>query len=106
MLLIMELTSSYTTTVGSEDSGCLFPSLPFDVTYDQSSGIDFKCDLNDNVAAPWPLSPHSSSNPSRSTCLRYFERLDRLVGPGVESNIGFVGWISYIYIFLFFAKRS
>ncbi|KAM0072882.1 putative GPI-anchored protein-lke [Helianthus debilis subsp. tardiflorus] len=50
--------------VGSEDSGCLFPSLPFDVTYDQSSGIDFKCDLNDNVAAPWPLSPHSSSNPS------------------------------------------
>ncbi|KAJ0591218.1 putative uncharacterized GPI-anchored protein-lke [Helianthus annuus] len=47
-----------------QDSGCLFPSLPFDVTYDQSSGIDFKCDLNDNVAAPWPLSPHSSSNPS------------------------------------------
>ncbi|KAJ0759415.1 putative uncharacterized GPI-anchored protein-lke [Helianthus annuus] len=82
-----------------QDSGCLFPSLPFDVTYDQSSGIDFKCDLNDNVAAPWPLSPHSSSNPSRSTCLRYFERLDRLVGPGTESNIGFVCWISFIYIF-------
>ncbi|KAI3695484.1 hypothetical protein L1987_78481 [Smallanthus sonchifolius] len=39
-----------------QDSGCLFPSLPFDVTYDQSSGIDFKCDLNDNVAAPWPPS--------------------------------------------------
>ncbi|XP_076935573.1 putative GPI-anchored protein At1g61900 [Bidens hawaiensis] len=47
--------------VGSQDSGCLFPSLPFDVTYDQSSGIDFKCDLNDNVAAPWP---RTSSNPN------------------------------------------
>ncbi|KAJ0763086.1 putative uncharacterized GPI-anchored protein-lke [Helianthus annuus] len=83
-----------------QDSGCLFPSLPFDVTYDQSSGIDFKCDLNDNVAAPWPLSPHSSSNPSMSMCLCYFERLDRLVGPGTESNIGFVGWISFIYIYI------
>ncbi|KAK1423915.1 hypothetical protein QVD17_19226 [Tagetes erecta] len=47
-----------------QDSGCLFPSLPFDVTYDQSSGIDFKCDLNDNVAAPWPTSSHPSYNTS------------------------------------------
>ncbi|KAK9053341.1 hypothetical protein SSX86_029974 [Deinandra increscens subsp. villosa] len=59
--------------VGSQDSGCLFPSLPFDVTYDQSSGIDFKCDLNDNVAAPWPPSSyanHPLSNTSR--CTVYF----------------------------------
>ncbi|KAL4555577.1 hypothetical protein LXL04_038200 [Taraxacum kok-saghyz] len=50
--------------VGSQGSGCLFPSLPFDVTYDQSTGIGFKCDLNDNVAAPWP-----SSSPSSTTNL-------------------------------------
>ncbi|KAJ9561083.1 hypothetical protein OSB04_006243 [Centaurea solstitialis] len=47
-----------------QDSGCLFPSLPFDVTYDQSSGIEFKCDLNDNVAAPWPSSYAYSPSPS------------------------------------------
>nr|GEU57204.1 uncharacterized GPI-anchored protein At1g61900-like [Tanacetum cinerariifolium] len=52
--------------VGTQDSGCLFPSLPLDVTYDESTGIGFKCDLNDNVAAPWPnskaYSPAASSN--------------------------------------------
>ncbi|KAK2980695.1 hypothetical protein RJ640_011315, partial [Escallonia rubra] len=40
-----------------QDSGCLLPSLPSDVTYDSSSGIGFLCDLNDNVAAPWPSTP-------------------------------------------------
>ncbi|KAK3014235.1 LOW QUALITY PROTEIN: hypothetical protein RJ639_008168, partial [Escallonia herrerae] len=40
-----------------QDSGCLLPSLPSDVTYDNSSGIGFVCDLNDNVAAPWPYTP-------------------------------------------------
>ncbi|KAK3031861.1 hypothetical protein RJ639_035631, partial [Escallonia herrerae] len=41
----------------ASDSGCLLPSLPSDVTYDNSSGIGFLCDLNDNVAAPWPSTP-------------------------------------------------
>ncbi|KAK6932313.1 SPARK domain [Dillenia turbinata] len=40
--------------VGTQESGCLLPSLPSDVTFDQSSGITFKCDLNDNIPAPWP----------------------------------------------------
>ncbi|XP_058072483.1 uncharacterized GPI-anchored protein At1g61900-like isoform X2 [Magnolia sinica] len=40
--------------VGSQESGCLLPSLPSDATFDQSSGISFTCDLNDNIAAPWP----------------------------------------------------
>ncbi|PSS14419.1 putative GPI-anchored protein [Actinidia chinensis var. chinensis] len=39
-----------------QDSGCLLPSLPMDATYDKSYGISFVCDLNDNVAAPWPSS--------------------------------------------------
>ncbi|KAJ4730031.1 GPI-anchored protein [Melia azedarach] len=42
--------------VGSQDSGCLLPSLPSDVSYDKTSGIGFICDLNDNIEAPWPSS--------------------------------------------------
>lgn len=53
--------------VGSQGSGCLLPSLPFDVTYDQSTGIGFRCDLNDNVAAPWPSSYAYSPLPTTST---------------------------------------
>ncbi|KAL5972652.1 hypothetical protein ACLOJK_039457 [Asimina triloba] len=34
--------------------GCLHPRLPSDATLDQYSGISFTCDLNDNIAAPWP----------------------------------------------------
>ncbi|XP_058094208.1 uncharacterized GPI-anchored protein At1g61900-like isoform X2 [Magnolia sinica] len=37
-----------------QESGCLLPSLPSDATFDPSSGISFTCDLNDNIAAPWP----------------------------------------------------
>ncbi|KAL6975712.1 hypothetical protein U1Q18_024507, partial [Sarracenia purpurea var. burkii] len=46
-------------------SGCLLPSLPSDAIYDETYGISFICDLNDNVAAPWPSSsflPVSSCN--------------------------------------------
>ncbi|GAV74947.1 hypothetical protein CFOL_v3_18427, partial [Cephalotus follicularis] len=35
-------------------AGCLLPSLPSDATFDKISGISFICDLNDNIAAPWP----------------------------------------------------
>lgn len=48
--------------VGSQEYGCLLPSLPSDATYDITSGISFICDLNDNIAAPWPSS--SSEHPS------------------------------------------
>ncbi|KAL5573324.1 hypothetical protein UlMin_022921 [Ulmus minor] len=46
--------------VGSQEYGCLLPSLPSDATFDQTSGVSFICDLNDNIAAPWPS---SSSEP-------------------------------------------
>lgn len=46
------------------ESGCLLPSLPSDATFDPSSGISFTCDLNDNIAAPWP----SASQASSSSC--------------------------------------
>ncbi|XP_024024108.1 uncharacterized GPI-anchored protein At1g61900 [Morus notabilis] len=52
--------------VGSQESGCLLPSLPSDVTYDTTSGVGFICDLNDNIAAPWP----SSSSKPVSFCNR------------------------------------
>ncbi|XP_015160441.1 uncharacterized GPI-anchored protein At1g61900-like isoform X2 [Solanum tuberosum] len=50
--------------VDEKESGCLLPSLPTDLTYDQTSGIGIICDLNDNVAAPWS-SPYSGA---ASTC--------------------------------------
>ncbi|XP_062152254.1 uncharacterized GPI-anchored protein At1g61900-like [Alnus glutinosa] len=50
--------------VGSQESGCLLPSLPSDATYDKTSGVSFVCDLNDNIAAPWP----SKSYAPASTC--------------------------------------
>ncbi|KAF3443691.1 hypothetical protein FNV43_RR13381 [Rhamnella rubrinervis] len=40
-----------------QEYGCLLPSLPSDATFDTTSGVSFICDLNDNVAAPWPTSP-------------------------------------------------
>ncbi|XP_034210174.1 uncharacterized GPI-anchored protein At1g61900-like isoform X2 [Prunus dulcis] len=46
----------------NKEYGCLLPSLPSDATYDITSGISFICDLNDNIAAPWPSS--SSDHPS------------------------------------------
>ncbi|KAK9155734.1 hypothetical protein Sjap_003214 [Stephania japonica] len=49
-----------------QESGCLLQSLPSDAAFDESSGIvGFQCDLNDNIAAPWPLTaqlPASSCN--------------------------------------------
>ncbi|XP_071722586.1 LOW QUALITY PROTEIN: uncharacterized GPI-anchored protein At1g61900-like [Rutidosis leptorrhynchoides] len=51
--------------LGTQDSGCLLPSLPSDATFDKLSGLSFICDLNDNIAAPWPSmdqAPASSCN--------------------------------------------
>ncbi|KAL6511404.1 hypothetical protein OROMI_034834 [Orobanche minor] len=45
--------------------GCLLPSLPADMVYDNSSGFSFTCDLRDNIEAPWPS---SSSMTSLSLC--------------------------------------
>ncbi|KAK1283171.1 putative GPI-anchored protein [Acorus calamus] len=50
--------------VGNQESGCLLPSMPSDATLDQYSGVSFTCDLNDNIAAPWP----SASQTSSSSC--------------------------------------
>nr|GMD37824.1 uncharacterized GPI-anchored protein At1g61900-like isoform X2 [Ipomoea batatas] len=49
----------------SVDSGCLLPSAPLDLAYDNTSGIGFICDLNDKVVAPWSAAsyiPTSSCN--------------------------------------------
>ncbi|PIA31811.1 hypothetical protein AQUCO_04800004v1 [Aquilegia coerulea] len=43
----------FSVQVGSQESGCLLPSLPTDAMLDVST-ISFVCDLNDNIAAPWP----------------------------------------------------
>ncbi|MCD9640888.1 hypothetical protein HAX54_026600 [Datura stramonium] len=38
------------------EAGCSLRSLPADLVYDNSTGFSFTCDLNDNIAAPWPSS--------------------------------------------------
>ncbi|XP_006657387.2 uncharacterized GPI-anchored protein At1g61900 [Oryza brachyantha] len=52
--------------VGSQESGCLLPSMPSDASFDPASGISFTCDLNDNIAAPWPSSMQASSSCNKS----------------------------------------
>ncbi|KAM4101827.1 hypothetical protein ACB094_05G175300 [Castanea mollissima] len=47
-----------------KEAGCLLPSLPSDATLDPTSGISFLCDLNDNIAAPWP----TTSQVQASSC--------------------------------------
>ncbi|OIT22662.1 PREDICTED: uncharacterized GPI-anchored protein At1g61900-like isoform X1 [Nicotiana attenuata] len=39
-----------------QEAGCLLRSYPADLVYDNSTGFSFTCDLNDNIAAPWPSS--------------------------------------------------
>ncbi|KAK7303293.1 hypothetical protein RJT34_14196 [Clitoria ternatea] len=48
--------------VGNQEAGCLLPGLPSDATFDSSSGISFLCDLNDNIAAPWPATSQAASS--------------------------------------------
>ncbi|KAM3745040.1 hypothetical protein ACB098_06G096200 [Castanea mollissima] len=50
-----------------QESGCLLPSSPSDAAYDKTSGISFICDLNDNIAAPWP----SKSYLKRPTAIKH-----------------------------------
>ncbi|GMN58155.1 hypothetical protein TIFTF001_027252 [Ficus carica] len=54
MLLMIVDFYNHDEPVGSQESGCLLPSLPSDAEYYTSSGVGFICDLNDNIAAPWP----------------------------------------------------
>ncbi|CAN4081476.1 unnamed protein product [Withania somnifera] len=41
--------------------GCLLRSYPADLVFDNSTGFSFTCDLNDNIAAPWPSSSTATS---------------------------------------------
>ncbi|MCO5601396.1 hypothetical protein L7F22_055516 [Adiantum nelumboides] len=43
------------------EQGCLLRAIPSDVVDDKTTGISFTCDLNDNIAAPWPSSSSQSS---------------------------------------------
>lgn len=48
--------------------GCLLPSLPSDAVFDQTSGVSFLCDLNDNIPAPWPSTSQGSSSSACNKC--------------------------------------
>ncbi|GAA0183708.1 hypothetical protein LIER_31073 [Lithospermum erythrorhizon] len=52
----------FSVQIDSKDSGCLLPSLPLDATYDNTSGIGFICELDDNIRAPWSSASFTSSN--------------------------------------------
>ncbi|KAH7298163.1 hypothetical protein KP509_25G029900 [Ceratopteris richardii] len=43
------------------EQGCLLRAIPSDVVDDSATGISFTCDLNDNIAAPWPSSSSQSA---------------------------------------------
>lgn len=49
------------------DQGCLLRAIPTDIIFDNSSGISFTCDLNDNIPAPWPASSSLSTFPLCAT---------------------------------------
>ncbi|XP_029130374.1 uncharacterized GPI-anchored protein At1g61900 isoform X1 [Cajanus cajan] len=56
--------------VGLQESGCLLPSMPSDAVFDETTGIGFICDLNDNIVAPWPTTSYLfPSSCNRSTKL-------------------------------------
>nr|BAK03275.1 predicted protein [Hordeum vulgare subsp. vulgare] len=62
--MLRQISNCNVNGVGSQESGCLLPSMPSDASFDPSSGISFTCDLNDNIAAPWSPSLQASA----STC--------------------------------------
>ncbi|KAL2467141.1 putative GPI-anchored protein [Abeliophyllum distichum] len=53
--------------VGTQERGCLLPSLPSDVVFDKSAGVSFVCDLNDNIPAPWPSTSQLTDSPCNKT---------------------------------------
>ena len=61
----------FISTLFQLEYGCLLPSLPSDATYDNTSGVSFICDLNDNIAAPWP----SASSEHVSFCNKSMPKL-------------------------------
>ncbi|KAL6880372.1 hypothetical protein ACP4OV_011937 [Aristida adscensionis] len=75
--------------VGSQESGCLLPSMPSDASLDRVSGISFTCDLNDNIAAPWPASMQAPS----SSCNKSVNIPERPAATSANEDemIGFVG---------------
>lgn len=85
-------------SVFSLDSGCLFPSLPSDVSYDQNTGISFVCDLNDNLEASWPSTsfvPASSCNQSMLQML-YFPFLFQTI---FSSNLKQFVYIAVVAVY-------
>lgn len=59
-------------------AGCLLSSLPSDIV-SNVTGIDFTCDLNDNIAAPWTRT--LDTNVAHSICgQRKFLVLPEFIG--------------------------
>ncbi|TVU31905.1 hypothetical protein EJB05_23610 [Eragrostis curvula] len=65
--------------------GCLLRSLPTDISFDNTTGISFTCDLSDNIAAPWPS---SSSVQSLSLCAPEMSLPALPVSPTSGSSVG------------------
>lgn len=74
------------------EQGCLLRAIPSDVVEDKSSGISFTCDLNDNIAAPWPS---SSSQSSFSLCSSSdsLPALPASQTSGVEGSKHLASWV-------------
>ncbi|XP_022871631.1 uncharacterized GPI-anchored protein At1g61900-like isoform X2 [Olea europaea var. sylvestris] len=74
--------------------GCLLHSLPADLVYDKSAGLSITCDLNDNIAAPWPS---SSSLTSLSLCAPEMS-LPALPTSETLGNLGYRGGWTDLFV--------
>ncbi|XAR54713.1 hypothetical protein NMG60_11029975 [Bertholletia excelsa] len=83
--------------------GCLLRSYPADVVYDNTTGFSFTCDLNDNIAAPWPS---SSSAASLSFCAPEMS-LPALPTSETLGNTGYRCGVEFLVpIFSFFVSTT
>ncbi|KAH7302034.1 hypothetical protein KP509_23G053300 [Ceratopteris richardii] len=73
------------------NQGCLLRSIPSDIIYDNVSGISFRCDLNDNIPAPWPSSASLTSFPlcANRESLPALPVLDTSKGLGMQTDFEF-----------------
>ncbi|KAL2473401.1 putative GPI-anchored protein [Forsythia ovata] len=77
-----------------QESGCLLPSLPSDVVFDQSAGVTFLCDLNDNIPAPWP----STSQLPASSCNKTIKIPALPAAASGQSNLNMAYWDSLVLL--------
>jgi len=79
--------------------------LPSDATYDKTSGVSFVCDLNDNIAAPWPpksYAPASTCNKSMAQMLNLLFSMESIFAYKVLLTLFNSSTPTFFFFFFFF----